>query len=174
MDGAALPSQQDQLEALALAVGEALLARNERLVTAESCTGGWVAMALTSISGSSNWFERGFVTYSNDAKTESLGVSRQTLRQQGAVSESVVREMVEGALTHSRAEWALAISGVAGPSGGSVEKPVGTVCFAWSHKGGPSTAETCHFPGDRQAVRARSVEHALRQLLTQLTGPPAP
>jgi nicotinamide-nucleotide amidase len=160
--------EQMQLEALALTLGEALLARRERLATAESCTGGWVGMTLTAIAGSSNWFERGFVTYSNDAKAESLGVNRQTLREQGAVSEAVVLAMVDGTLQHSRAEWALAISGVAGPGGGSPDKPVGTVCFAWGRKGQLVDAETRHFAGDRRAVRALSVEHALRGLLDRI------
>lgn len=160
--------EQAKLETLALAVGEALSARGERLATAESCTGGWVGMTLTAIAGSSNWFERGFITYSNDAKAEALGVDRQTLRRQGAVSEAVVLEMVGGTLQHSRADWALAISGVAGPAGGSADKPVGTVCFAWGRKGLAADAETCHFPGDRRAVRALSVKHALHGLLDRI------
>ena len=138
------------------------------LACAESCTGGWVAEVVTATGGSSQWFERGFVSYSNAAKQELLGVKADTLRQEGAVSEAVVREMATGALRRSHAQAALAISGVAGPSGGSPGKPVGTVCFAWVLQGGVPTAETKHFPGDREAVRKQSVVHALQGLLRKL------
>jgi nicotinamide-nucleotide amidase len=136
--------------------------------TAESCTGGWVAEAITMVPGSSAWFDRGFVTYTNDAKREMLGVRPETLEQHGAVSEAVVREMVAGALRASRAQVALAVSGVAGPSGGSPGKPVGTVCFAWGVQGAEPRAETQHFPGDREAVRRQSVLHALAVVLEML------
>jgi nicotinamide-nucleotide amidase len=139
------------------------------LACAESCTGGWVAEVVTATAGSSQWFERGYVVYSNAAKQELLGVKADTLRQQGAVSEAVVREMAEGALRHSHAQVALAISGVAGPSGGSPDKPVGTVCFAWVLRGAMATAETMHFSGNREAVRRQSVIHALRGLLGRLS-----
>ncbi len=116
------------------------------------------------------WFERGFVTYSNAAKQELLGVKGDTLRQEGAVSEAVVREMAAGALRRSHAQAALAISGVAGPGGGSPGKPVGTVCFAWALQGGEAAAETRHFTGDRETVRRLSVIHALQGLLSCLEG----
>lgn len=141
-------------------LGAALKARGLKLATAESCTGGWVAMALTAIPGSSEWFERGYVTYSNAAKREDLGVAEETLRRHGAVSEAVAREMAAGALERARAQVALAITGVAGPTGGSAEKPVGLVCFAWAH-GSKITSETRRFDGDRESVRRQSVLHAL-------------
>ena len=156
------------LESLATELGTRLLERGEVLATAESCTGGWVSQCVTAIAGSSAWFDRGFVTYSNEAKADMLGVSKKTIVRHGAVSEPVVIEMATGVLRRSRAQWALAISGVAGPSGGTPEKPVGTVCFAWAGPEGSAEAETCHFPGDREAVRRASVEHALQGLLDRL------
>ncbi|MDR2239727.1 MAG: nicotinamide-nucleotide amidase [Zoogloeaceae bacterium] len=156
------------LEALSARVGQALLERKLFLACAESCTGGWVAEAVTAIGGSSQWFERGYVTYSNAAKQELLGVKADTLRREGAVSEAVAREMAAGALQRSHAQAALAISGVAGPTGGSPDKPVGTVCFAWVLRNGAPTAETKRFSGDREAVRRQSVMHALRGLLERL------
>ncbi len=158
-----------ELEDLSVRVGAALLERKLMLACAESCTGGWVAEVVTATGGSSQWFERGYVTYSNAAKQELLGVKADTLRQDGAVSEAVVREMAAGALRRSHAQAALAISGVAGPSGGSPGKPVGTVCFAWVLHGGAPTAETKHFSGDREAVRKQSVVHALQGLLRRLS-----
>jgi nicotinamide-nucleotide amidase len=158
---------QADLEALAAAVGARLRERGERLATAESCTGGWVAQCATAIAGSSDWFERGFVTYSNEAKTEMLGVAPDTLARHGAVSPAVALEMATGALRNSHAQWALAITGIAGPSGGSAEKPVGTVCFAWAGPDGFADCETRHFPGGRSAVRCAAVEHALRGLLAR-------
>ena len=137
------------------------------LVAAESCTGGGVAQAVTMISGSSEWFDRGFVTYSNTAKEEMLGVSPDTLEQHGAVSEHTVREMVEGALQYSRAQVALSVSGIAGPTGGTPEKPVGTVWFAWGTNN--SVQAVCHqISGDRDAVRAKSVQIALQGVLNIL------
>ena len=120
------------LASLAAVLAGRLTARNESLVTAESCTGGWIAKICTDLPGSSSWFERGFVTYSNASKQELLGVSARTLERHGAVSEATVREMVSGALRHSHAVWGLAVSGIAGPGGGSEDKPVGTVWFAWA------------------------------------------
>lgn len=158
---------QKSLETLAAELGDYLLAAGEMLVTAESCTGGWVAQCVTAISGSSVWFDRGFVTYSNDAKTEMLGVPADMLAEHGAVSEPVAVAMAQGALIRSRAQWSLAISGVAGPTGGTVAKPVGTVCFAWAASDGGGMAETCHFQGDRESVRAQSVRHALAVLLAR-------
>jgi nicotinamide-nucleotide amidase len=157
--------KQAQLEARAARVGALLLANGQSLSTAESCTGGWVAQCLTAIAGSSAWFERGFVTYSNEAKQEMLGVGRETLVRHGAVSEATCAAMAAGALAHSRADWALAVSGIAGPSGGQPDKPVGTICFAWAGPDGRIETETCRFDGDREAVRARSVAHALDGLL---------
>ncbi|MBI2308235.1 MAG: nicotinamide-nucleotide amidase [Rhodocyclales bacterium] len=157
-----------ELETLAAELGARLQERGEVLATAESCTGGWVAQCITTVAGSSAWFDRGFVTYSNTAKAEMLGVGKKTLVRHGAVSEPVVIEMARGALQRSPAQWALAISGVAGPSGGSPEKPVGTVCFAWANRDGRAECETCHFPGDREAVRRASVVHALQGLLARL------
>lgn len=154
-----------ELVSLAAEIGARLSERGEVLATAESCTGGWVAQCVTAIAGSSAWFDRGFVSYSNEAKADMLGVSKKTIVRHGAVSEAVAIEMATGALGHSRAQWALAISGVAGPAGGSPEKPVGTVCFAWANASGLAECETRHFPGDREAVRRASVAHALQGLL---------
>ena len=161
-----------ELDQLAAEIGRELLGRGEWLATAESCTGGWVAQAITAIAGSSGWFDRGFVTYSNAAKIEMLGVTETTLERHGAVSEATARAMAQGALAHSRADWALSITGIAGPSGGSPEKPVGTVCFAWASKEGGCEAQTCVFSGERAAVREQSVRHALRGLLERLSQTP--
>ena len=160
---------QTILEALAADVGALLLSNGQRLVTAESCTGGWVAQCLTSIAGSSQWFERGFVSYSNEAKQEMLGVESDTLRLHGAVSEAVAAAMASGALRHSHADWALAITGIAGPGGASTGKPVGTVCFGWAGPEGFVELETCHFSGTREDVRAHSVAHACTGLLKRAT-----
>ena len=153
---------------LAESLGRALKARGALLATAESCTGGWAAQAVTAIAGSSDWFERGFVTYSNAAKQELLGVRRETLERHGAVSEETAREMAAGALARSRATLAVSITGVAGPGGGSAAKPVGTVCFAWASPRGRLRSETRHFDGDREAVRRQSVEHALAGVIAEL------
>ncbi|WP_325498815.1 CinA family protein [Ramlibacter sp.] len=144
-----------------------LLARGWLLATAESCTGGMIAAACTDLAGSSAWFERGFVTYSNAAKTDLLGVSEALLRQHGAVSEATVRAMAEGAVAHSRAQVSVAVTGVAGPTGGSTDKPVGTVWFGFV-VGGRLTSERQRFDGDRAAVRAATVRHALDGLLARL------
>jgi nicotinamide-nucleotide amidase len=156
------------LYALAEEVGAALKRRGLMLAAAESCTGGWVSEAVTMVPGSSDWFERGFVTYTYISKREMLGVKEATLGKHGAVSEEVVREMAEGALARSHAQVAVAVSGVAGPSGGTPEKPVGTVCFAWGMKDGTPVSETKRFSGDRESVRRQSVEHALRGVLALL------
>jgi len=156
------------LNELARQVGEQLLQQDRMLAVAESCTGGWVAKCLTDIAGSSQWFDRGFVTYSNAAKQAMLGVSGATLDSAGAVSEQTVREMAAGVLENSAAAVALAISGIAGPGGGMPGKPVGTVCFAWAVAGSEVRAETRHFEGDREAVRRQSVGHALQGLLNVL------
>jgi len=159
---------RDKLESLAARVGERLKARQLKLVTAESCTGGWVAQAVTSVSGSSDWFERGFVTYSDEAKKELLGVRAETVSRYGAVSEETAGEMAAGALSHSRAQVAVAVTGVAGPTGGTKEKPVGMVCLAWSRKGEAVERLTRHFQGDRESVRRQSVIVALEGLLDRL------
>ena len=153
---------------LARKLAARLKARPGMLVTAESCTGGWVAQELTAIAGSSAWFDRGFVTYSNEAKQEMLGVRGETLSRHGAVSEETAAEMALGALEHSRGTIALAVTGIAGPTGGTAAKPVGTVCFAWATKGRTPRAETRRFSGDREAVRRQSVEHALAGALELL------
>lgn len=152
---------------LAQQVGAALKARGLKLVTAESCTGGWVSMALTAVAGSSDWFERGYVTYSNAAKREDLGVAEETLRRHGAVSEETAREMAAGALKRGGGQVALAITGIAGPTGGSPAKPVGTVSFAWAY-GSKISSETRRFDGDRESVRRQSVLRALQGLLQRL------
>ena len=163
-------SQVDQcrLEALAGRLGALLGNQQLKLVTAESCTGGWVAQCLTAIAGSSAWFDRGFVTYSNEAKQEMLGVPPDMLAEHGAVSQPVAVAMAEGALRNSRADWAVAITGIAGPTGGSPPKPVGTVCFAWGGRDGRIVTSTRHFPGSREDVRAQSVEHALSGLIERM------
>ena len=137
------------------------------LATAESCTGGLIAGACTDLSGSSNWFERGFVTYSNAAKVEMLGVDATLIDTHGAVSEPVARAMAEGAVRHARAQVSVAVTGVAGPTGGSAEKPVGTVWFGWC-VAGQTTSEMKRFDGDRAAVRTQTVAHALAQLTALL------
>ena len=151
-------------------MGRRLKRAKARLVTAESCTGGWAAQAVTSIAGSSGWFERGFVTYSNAAKHEVLGVSKKTLRDHGAVSEETARAMAAGALKRSRGTIALAVTGVAGPSGGSAAKPVGMVCFAWAGRRGLLRSETRRFRGGREAVRRQSVVRALEGVLQAIEG----
>lgn len=156
---------QQQLEVLAAKVGALLKVNGQTLATAESCTGGWAAQCLTSQAGSSDWFERGFVTYSNEAKSEMLGVDADTLQVHGAVSEPTAAAMAAGALRRSRADWALAITGVAGPGGGTPDKPVGLVCFGWAGADGQVDTQTVHFTGDRQAIRAQSVAHALAGVL---------
>ena len=144
-----------------------LQARGWMLATAESCTGGMVAAACTDLAGSSQWFERGFVSYSNAAKTELLGVPAGLIAAHGAVSEPVVRAMAEGALAHSHAQVSLAVTGVAGPSGGSADKPVGTVWFGWC-VAGQTHSEVRHFAGDRAAVRRATLQHALARLAAWL------
>ncbi len=154
-------------------VADLMLENSLFLATAESCTGGMIAAACTDLAGSSTWFDRGFVTYSNAAKTEMLGVTPALIAQHGAVSEAVVRAMASGALAHSRAQVALAVTGVAGPGGGSADKPVGTVWFGFA-LAGQVHAECQHFPGDRAAVRAATVQHALRRLTELLSLHPLP
>ncbi|MGA9667316.1 MAG: nicotinamide-nucleotide amidase [Gallionella sp.] len=156
------------MDVLAAQVGGLLKSHGLMLAAAESCTGGGVAQAITEVAGSSAWFERGFVTYSNLAKQQMLGVREATIRQHGAVSELTVREMVEGALRHSAAQVALAVSGIAGPDGGTADKPVGTVWFAWGMKNGETLAQRHHLSGNRAAVRAQAVHIALQGVLNML------
>jgi len=165
----AVPDDQ-ALMALAAAVAELLCARRLMLATAESCTGGWIAKCCTDLSGSSHWFERGFVTYTNEAKVDELGVNAATLERDGAVSEATVAEMAIGALLHSRAQVGVSVSGIAGPGGGSADKPVGTVCFGWAVAGEKPVTQLCHFVGNREQVRRQSVAHALQGVIDVLTG----
>lgn len=157
----------DTADGLVRQLADALRSRGQMMATAESCTGGLIAGACTEISGSSDWFERGFVTYSNAAKTELLGVPAALIDAHGAVSEPVVRAMAAGALAHARAQWAVAVTGVAGPTGGSADKPVGTVWFGWATPQGVSS-QRCQFDGDRAAVRRATVAHALSGLLQRI------
>ncbi|MDA9557464.1 nicotinamide-nucleotide amidase [Vibrio sp.] len=149
-------------------VGQALKDSQHVLVTAESCTGGGISTAITDVAGSSEWFDRAFITYSNAAKQEMLGVSKQTLDQFGAVSEETVKAMVQGALRHSNGTIAVSVSGVAGPGGGSKEKPVGTVWFAWGDNNDWNTTEKKQFIGDRTAVRIQAIDYALQKIYLYL------
>ena len=149
-------------------VAESLIGRQHMLAVAESCTGGWLAKVCTDLPGSSRWFERGFVTYSNAAKVELLGVSADTLAKFGAVSEQTVREMTAGTLTNSHAHWSIAISGVAGPDGGTNVNPVGSVWFAWQQRGANASTLKALFSGERHDIREQSVEFALSELYKQL------
>jgi nicotinamide-nucleotide amidase len=159
------------LEANLAYISNALLARGQMLATAESCTGGMIAAACTDLAGSSQWFERGFVSYSNAAKTELLGVPTGLIDTHGAVSEPVARAMAEGAVRHSGAQVSVAVTGIAGPTGGSADKPVGTVWFGWQVDGATHSALR-RFSGDRAAVRSATLQHALARL-AQLLGAPA-
>ncbi len=153
------------LQDLARQLGAMAVASHHTLVTAESCTGGWIAKVLTDIAGSSAWFECGIAAYSYESKQALLGVRPETLEQHGAVSRETVLEMVSGALVHSGATLAVAVTGIAGPSGGTPDKPVGTVWVAWKRRGGYANAEVFQFEGDREAVRRQTVETALRGLM---------
>ena len=157
------------MDELAKTLGARLKSSGATLVTAESCTGGWVAQTVTSVAGSSAWFERGYVTYTNGSKQELLGVREETLQHHGAVSEQTAREMAQGALARSKGTLAVAVTGVAGPGGGSREKPVGMVCFAWADRRGV-TSDTRRFAGDRESVRRQSVVHALEGVMKALGG----
>ncbi len=157
------------LHALGTAIADVLIARGLSIVTAESCTGGWIAKVLTDIAGSSTWFECGVVAYSYEAKEALLGVQPQTLERTGAVSQDTVVEMVSGALARYGATVAVAVTGIAGPSGATPGKPVGTVWIGWKRRGGYAKAELFHFPGDRESVRRQTVAAALdgvRRILT--------
>jgi nicotinamide-nucleotide amidase len=158
------PTDQHLYE-LAAQVGNALRARHQMLAVAESCTGGWIGKVMTDVAGSSRWFDCGFVTYSNTAKSEILGVQEATLVKHSAVSAETVIEMAMRTLARSRADIAVAVSGIAGPDGGSPQKPVGTVYLAWALRGGPIQTQICHFSGDREAVRRQTVATALQGIL---------
>jgi len=163
-----MPLSDGEIAALAAELGRRLAARHAFAATAESCTGGLVAGAITAIAGSSGWFDRGFVTYSNEAKMELLGVDADTLARNGAVSEATAKAMAEGAIRASRADLAVAVTGIAGPAGGTAAKPVGMVCFAWAMRGGLTTAATHRFNGDRESVRRVSVLVSLQGLIDRL------
>jgi nicotinamide-nucleotide amidase len=155
----------EELHQLASELGDKLKARGWMLATAESCTGGWVGQSVTSLPGSSQWYERGFITYANDAKIEMLGVPPETLALHGAVSEETASAMAAGALAHSHAQAALAISGIAGPGGGTPKKPVGLVCYGWALSDGTVMSSTCRLDGDRDEIRSRAVAAAFRGLI---------
>lgn len=154
----------EQLTLLSARIGQLLLADNAVVTTAESCTGGWIAKVLTDVSGSSAWFQRGFVTYSNDAKQQMIGVTARSLAEHSAVSEAVVLEMAQGALREAAADYAVSVSGIAGPDGGSPEQPVGTVWFGFASAAGKVFARQCCFKGDRDAVRRQATAWALQAL----------
>jgi len=160
--------EQPSVHELSDLLGEKLLARGWRVATAESCTGGGVAAAITEIAGSSSWFEYGIVSYANRAKEKLLHVNSDVLLHEGAVSQTVVEQMVKGVLSLSDADIAVAISGIAGPSGGTSEKPVGTVWFAWGLASGTINSTCCYFSGDRVLVQQQSVKYALTGLLKLL------
>lgn len=161
--------KEERLAELGAAVGKALLAQAQTLATAESCTGGWIAKTVTDVAGSSAWFDCGITAYSYEAKEALLGVRPETLLKQGAVSEETALEMVSGALTHSGASIAVAVTGIAGPGGGTIDKPVGTVWIAWKRRGQYPTMRLFHFAGDRDDVRRATVAKALEGLLDILT-----
>lgn len=162
------PLSEPQLYALACELGDRLRERGWLLATAESCTGGWIAKLITDRAGSSAYFDRGFVTYSNGAKSAMLDVPEATLQQHGAVSEPTVMAMVEGTLRHSAAQVALAVTGIAGPDGGTADKPVGTVWFGWGRAGGSRHTERQELAGDRDDIRRRAAAHALRGVIELL------
>jgi len=159
------PMEDAELKSLAQEVGRALKKRALVLATAESCTGGWVSQMVTSVPRSSTWFDRGFVTYTNAAKRELLEVKTETLARFGAVSEHSARAMAEGTLMHSQAQVSLSVTGIAGPGGGTPDKPVGTVCFAWAGKKRETESRCCRFEGERESVRRQAVAAALRGLV---------
>lgn len=155
----------EELHQLARELGDKLCERGWKLATAESCTGGWVGQLVTALPGSSHWYERGFITYANAAKIEMLGVPERTLTSHGAVSEETATAMAAGALKHSHAQATLAITGIAGPGGGTPQKPVGLVCYGWALADGTLMSSTCRLDGDREEIRSRAVAAALRGLI---------
>ncbi len=152
---------ESELFILAEQLGRFLKANGKKIATAESCTGGWIAQMITEVPGSSVWFDRGFVTYSNAAKVQMLGVSQKTLDDYGAVSAEIATEMAAGALAHSEADIAVAVTGIAGPDGGTLEKPVGTVFIAWADKNGKSRVVRMQFAGNRREIREQTVKSAI-------------
>ncbi|MZR63914.1 CinA family protein [Alcanivorax sp. DP30] len=160
--------EKDAIQQAAQLLAETLLRQQLMAVTAESCTGGGIAQVLTEIPGSSRWFERGFVSYSNEAKQDLLGVTAATLDAHGAVSEETALEMARGAVSHSRGHVSVAVTGIAGPDGGSRDKPVGTVWIAWGQKLGYAEAQCFHFQGDRHAVRQQTILEAIKGLNARL------
>lgn len=163
-------SEHNVLYELSQQVGKALSQQGILLVTAESCTGGWLGQVITSVPGSSAWYDRGFITYSNLSKQETLGVQSSTLERFGAVSSQTAQEMVSGALNRSHAHIGVSITGIAGPGGGTIEKPIGMVCFAWAIKDGLLQKEIKNFSGDRDLIRFKAVETALNGLLVLMGG----
>jgi nicotinamide-nucleotide amidase len=155
----------NELFELAERLGQSLKANGHKIATAESCTGGWIAQVITDVPGSSAWFDRGFVTYSNNAKVQMLGVNPQTLAEHGAVSAEVAQQMAVGALANSEADWTIAVTGIAGPDGGSKEKPVGTVYIAWQNKNGFSKLERLQLSGNRHHIREQTVIKAIEGVL---------
>jgi nicotinamide-nucleotide amidase len=160
-----------ELQQLARELGDKLIARGWTLATAESCTGGWVGQLVTALPGSSHWYERGFITYANAAKIEMLDVPEETIATHGAVSEETAAAMAAGALKHSHAHATLAITGIAGPGGGTRQKPVGLVCYGWALADGTLMSSTCRLDGDRDEIRSRAVAAALRGLIELLGAP---
>ena len=163
--GSKISDIEHDIYELAVQAGQCLAQRGWMLVTAESCTGGWVGQAVTAVSGSSAWYERGYITYSNTSKSEMLGVQQATLDRHGAVSPQIAREMAIGALNRSHAQISVSITGIAGPDGGTAMKPVGMVCFAWAARDGLVQQETRYFTGNREAVRRQAVATALQGIL---------
>lgn len=159
---------EKELYELSAALGRKLQENNLSITCAESCTGGWLAKVITDVEGSSVYFDRGFITYSNQAKQDLLGVTESTLSQHGAVSEVVVQEMAFGALLAARADIAIAISGIAGPKGGTTEKPVGTVCFGFVYRESISRCYTCYFTGDREAIRRQAVIFSIKTAFDEI------
>jgi nicotinamide-nucleotide amidase len=160
--------QKNDLHEITQALARVLIKNNWHLSTAESCTGGLVAASITELAGSSDWFERGYVTYSNQSKSEDIDVSQNLIEQHGAVSDQVARAMALGAKQNSGSDLSLSITGIAGPTGGSPEKPIGTVCFAWALANDQIVSETKHFEGNRQQVRQQACDFSLRKLLDLL------
>jgi len=164
-----IPTDQD-LTTLAQKLGDKLKQSRQLLATAESCTGGWVGKVITDVPGSSHWYDRGFITYTNQSKQEILGVPVNIIEQFGAVSEHTVRAMVAGVLAHSHADVALSISGIAGPGGGTDTKPVGLVYFGWGKRNGEVHTQSQTFRGDREEIRRQAVQHSLSILMTYIVG----
>jgi nicotinamide-nucleotide amidase len=162
-------SSNHDLHEITQELARVLIKNNWHLSTAESCTGGMVAASITELAGSSEWFERGYVTYSNQSKSEDIDVSQNLIEQHGAVSDQVARAMALGAKQNSGSDLSISITGIAGPTGGSPEKPIGTVCFAWALANDQIVSETKHFEGNRQQIRQQACDFSLRKLLSLVT-----